>query len=188
MSESSKHTTHYTHDMINDPLSPLSVINCNLAILDVDECKNSPCGSGSLCTNLPGSYSCSCPAGYIGNPTPKEGCIDQDECLTSAVESLCGQSAECVNTPGSYFCQCPAGFTGNPKHKCEGLLLQLAFNCLKLTEPCLQTLTNVPTCAVPILNVSTLLAAIPVSAKMASLAMHSFLPVVQVGRTPFPPN
>lgn len=174
--------------MTNDPLSPLPVIDCNLAILDVDECKNSPCGSGSLCTNLPGSYSCSCPAGYIGNPTPKEGCIDQDECLTSAAESLCGQSAECVNTPGSYFCQCPAGFTGNPKHKCEGLLLQLTFNCLKLTKPCLQTLTNVPTFAGPILNVSTLLAVTHVSAKMASLAMHSFLPVVQVSRTPFSPN
>lgn len=88
-----------------------------LLFADVDECKNNPCGAGSLCTNLPGSYSCSCPPGYLGSPTAKEGCLDEDECLSAV--PLCGQGAQCVNTPGSFFCQCPPGFTGNPKNRCE---------------------------------------------------------------------
>ena len=101
---------------------PLLILNSILIIFtsaDYDECKTNPCGSGSVCTNLPGSYECSCPAGFVGDPTPNEGCVDVDEC---AIGSLCGESAECFNTPGSYFCQCPQGFTGNPKHRCEGIV------------------------------------------------------------------
>ena len=98
--------------------------NVNLTIdsvsTDLDECKNNPCGPESICTNLPGSYSCSCPVGFVENSTTKKGCIDQDECLALNV-SICGQHAECVNTPGSFFCQCPSGFTGNPKIACEGM-------------------------------------------------------------------
>lgn len=104
------------------PVSHSEGICSSLTLLifaDVDECKNNPCGEGSQCTNLPGSYSCSCPSGYVGNPTPKEGCLDLDECLSTAVGQLCGHGAQCVNTPGSFFCQCPSGFTGNPKTGCE---------------------------------------------------------------------
>lgn len=80
----------------------------NTKKLDVDECKANPCGSGALCTNIPGAYECSCPAGYKGNPTPADGCIDIDECTTS-LTPICGIKSNCVNTPGGYFCQCPSG-------------------------------------------------------------------------------
>ena len=159
-------------------------VNCPFhcfARTDVDECKANPCGAGSICTNLPGSYNCSCPAGYIGTPTAQQGCVDQDECLTSPVP-ICGASAECVNTPGSFFCQCPAGFTGNPKVKCEGTCTDLelideqrafrlhSFMLLVLLLSS-QTSTSVQTCVAPIRIVSTQWAAIRANARTASVAM-----------------
>ena len=40
---------------------------------DIDECIASPCGQNARCRNIPGSYTCSCDVGYIGNP-PKTTC------------------------------------------------------------------------------------------------------------------
>lgn len=37
--------------------------------LDMDECSRSkPCGRNALCSNLDGSFRCTCPPGFIGNP------------------------------------------------------------------------------------------------------------------------
>ena len=36
---------------------------------DVNECANSPCGTGGTCTNLENAYSCSCASGYDGGGT-----------------------------------------------------------------------------------------------------------------------
>ena len=34
--------------------------------LDVDECAGSPCKNGAKCSNIHGSYLCSCKAGFTG--------------------------------------------------------------------------------------------------------------------------
>lgn len=40
------------------------------ATLDIDECLDeNVCGRGASCENLPGSFSCSCPPGFTGDPT-----------------------------------------------------------------------------------------------------------------------
>lgn len=88
----------------------------------MDECKENPCGSGAVCTNLPGDYQCSCPSGYKGNPTPEVGCVDVDECSESK-RQICGTNSTCVNILGGYFCQCPQGFTGNPRISCIGKMI-----------------------------------------------------------------
>lgn len=33
-------------------------------LLDINECNSNPCGSGLICTNTEGSYTCGCNAGY----------------------------------------------------------------------------------------------------------------------------
>ena len=37
-----------------------------LSYLDIDECPGSPCKNGATCQNIPGSYLCSCKAGFTG--------------------------------------------------------------------------------------------------------------------------
>lgn len=92
----------------------------NNVFVDLDECRHNPCGAGSQCTNTKGGYTCSCPRGYQGNPTPEAGCVDIDECW--GPKPPCGKGAQCVNTNGGYYCQCPEGYTGNPTSGCVGKL------------------------------------------------------------------
>ncbi|XP_042480435.1 putative wall-associated receptor kinase-like 16 isoform X2 [Macadamia integrifolia] len=43
---------------------------------DINECADSPCISTSVCTNLPGTYKCSCPTGHYGDGKKDgSGCI-----------------------------------------------------------------------------------------------------------------
>ncbi|CAA3024223.1 Serine threonine kinase [Olea europaea subsp. europaea] len=43
---------------------------------DIDECENNPCDENGICTNTPGSFTCSCKHGYTGNGTKEgRGCI-----------------------------------------------------------------------------------------------------------------
>jgi hypothetical protein len=88
-------------------------------------------GFGGTCTNLEGSYSCGCAAGYVGDgadavkynalsgansgfiaplfntaPTDFTGCVDIDECLAQG--GHCHADATCVNIGGSFSCVCPA--------------------------------------------------------------------------------
>lgn len=91
----------------------------------MDECRHNPCGAGSQCTNTKGGYTCSCPRGYQGNPTPEAGCVDIDECW--GPKPPCGKGAQCVNTNGGYYCQCPEGYTGNPTSGCVGKLKQYLY-------------------------------------------------------------
>ena len=72
---------------------------------DVNECRGTPCGIGT-CTNLPGSYTCSCPSGYSFNGTT---CVDIDECRTGDPCGIGG--TRCTNTTGSYTCSCATGYT-----------------------------------------------------------------------------
>uniref|UniRef100_A0A8C5PWP9 EGF containing fibulin extracellular matrix protein 1 n=2 Tax=Leptobrachium leishanense TaxID=445787 RepID=A0A8C5PWP9_9ANUR len=71
---------------------------------DIDECiaGSHNCRADQVCSNLRGSFSCSCPRGYQKRG---EQCIDVDEC---ALSSFCHH--HCVNTLGSFYCQCNHGF------------------------------------------------------------------------------
>ena len=48
-----------------------------LLIIDIDECRSKPCDQ--VCTNRPGSYTCSCRTGYKkinNNPTSRQ-CVSK---------------------------------------------------------------------------------------------------------------
>ncbi|CAM5117752.1 unnamed protein product [Natator depressus] len=84
----------------------------------IDECQGpSPadCGPHANCTNVPGSYSCSCTDGYepsSGNArfthARENTCQDINECHKTP--DICGPRAMCINTNGSYCCECQAGY------------------------------------------------------------------------------
>ncbi|XP_043362778.1 adhesion G protein-coupled receptor E3-like isoform X13 [Dermochelys coriacea] len=85
---------------------------------DIDECRGSSpadCGPHANCTNLPGSYSCSCIHGYETRSgkdkfthARENTCQDIDEC--HKIPNICGPNATCINTNGSYRCECRAGY------------------------------------------------------------------------------
>ena len=61
------------------------------------------------CINAPGSWSCECIPGFVGNSSSGAGneCSDVDECL-SANNGGCQQ--HCHNTDGGHFCSCVPGY------------------------------------------------------------------------------
>jgi len=61
------------------------------------------CAPSAICTNERGSYSCTCPDGWSGDP--RVGCSDENECESEP----CGDQGVCVNTSGSYYCECGPG-------------------------------------------------------------------------------
>ena len=69
--------------------------------VDINECALSFCDYD--CTNLEGSYQCSCRDGYILG-VDGTSCVDYDECSSMP----CGYS--CVNEPGGYRCVCRDGY------------------------------------------------------------------------------
>ena len=80
-----------------------------LLCLDFDECVNKTAECNQICTNVLGSYNCSCNSGYaLQNRTH---CVDIDECVQA--NHGCHINARCANTFGSYSCICNDGFTGN---------------------------------------------------------------------------
>jgi hypothetical protein len=86
---------------------------------DHDECEDQhTCGTGAICTNIPGGHRCECPIGFGGDPYTT-GCVDTDECARSS----CGRDALCRNIPGSFSCACPPGYVGDPFHECTGELV-----------------------------------------------------------------
>ncbi|XP_077867186.1 uncharacterized protein LOC102808671 [Saccoglossus kowalevskii] len=68
---------------------------------DHDECAADMgyCHSSAICTNLPGSFKCSCRMGYRGDGT---SCIDIDECK----QNPCHNHAICTNRDGGFTCSC----------------------------------------------------------------------------------
>ncbi len=105
---------------------------------DINECQESTSGCSQECSNIVGSYVCSCYAGYrltsdrhscigtmnsIGMYKHSRNAIlsitDIDECG----ESISGCAQLCHNTVGSYSCSCDIGYTlGSNNHSCEGTL------------------------------------------------------------------
>lgn len=98
---------------------------------DINECAEVPqrCDLNANCTNLPGSYECTCDRGFTGDGVNCSGivnfsinireshnlnfpCIDIDECQNGH-DDCDRQFGICENTIGSYNCSCKPGFTGD---------------------------------------------------------------------------
>ena len=75
---------------------------------DIDECTIGNGGCDQTCTNLEGSFVCSCDGGYELN-TDGLLCDDVDECLVE--NGGCQQT--CLNVVGDWRCECDPGFTNN---------------------------------------------------------------------------
>jgi len=78
-----------------------------LKCTDIDECAQnpSPCQNGGSCNNLPGNYSCTCTAEYVGT-----NCTDFNQCTQTP--SPCLNGGTCNKIPGNYTCTCPAAYVG----------------------------------------------------------------------------
>ncbi|XP_009863883.1 PREDICTED: LOW QUALITY PROTEIN: fibulin-7, partial [Apaloderma vittatum] len=91
-------------------LKGLSQSKCLSA--DLNECEvykreGGPRLCAHACVNLPGSYRCACPAGYVLLGDGKS-CEDIDECALS--QDNCTRGTTCINTGGGFQCvspQCP---------------------------------------------------------------------------------
>lgn len=93
-------------------------------LTDVNECLSNdargPCQD--TCTNIDGSYKCSCTKipGYKLSPD-NHTCDDINECE----ENNAGCSQICMNTPGSVFCLCNDGFILEENSKiCKGINIE----------------------------------------------------------------
>ena len=116
-------------------------MNCRVpaALSDIDECEgvNHDCDDEtSTCTNVVGSFSCTCNEGYEESLSQERTCvgmvyqffalkllfhnnIDINECFIGT--HTCHYNAACENEIGSYSCFCSAGFIGDGVITCEGL-------------------------------------------------------------------
>jgi len=76
---------------------------------NVDECATADvCGTGATaCTDLPGTFVCTCGAGYAAASPTGAFCQNVNECL--AATNPCGAGA-CTDNPGAYMCTCPFGY------------------------------------------------------------------------------
>uniref|UniRef100_A0A3P8XHJ0 Adhesion G protein-coupled receptor E8 n=1 Tax=Esox lucius TaxID=8010 RepID=A0A3P8XHJ0_ESOLU len=105
----------------------VNTIRCN----NIDECVETPniCGSNSNCTNLPGTYNCSCLEGYApSNPAlafnpSNNPCTVQSEYVNECLDihKACGYYASCTNTPGSHTCTCYTGFQPDGPFNCQDI-------------------------------------------------------------------
>lgn len=72
------------------------MIECQIAIAEVDTCVSSPCLNGGKCVNTKESYRCDCPLGYKGGNCE----IEINECLALP----CYLDSTCVNkVPLNYW-------------------------------------------------------------------------------------
>nr|XP_047124081.1 fibrillin-2-like isoform X4 [Hydra vulgaris] len=96
---------------------------------DINECLSVPnvCYKNSQCTNLIGSFICSCIDGYKFKDY-SSGCVDINECETSCNTP----NTTCINTIGSYECHC--NITGSFYNTTSGLCQDL--NECSSTKPC----------------------------------------------------
>ena len=109
--------------------------------IDVDECDDDPCPDSADCTNVPGSYICSCPLGTVRDSDgvaciqPNE-CDDDDDCpgeqackingdgiakcIDVCASSVCGKNAKCQVEDRRPVCECISGFFGDPNNLAIG--------------------------------------------------------------------
>ncbi len=72
---------------------------------DIDECATNNGGCAQVCTNEPGTFTCSCSTGFTIDGDGFS-CNDNDECATN--NGGCAQM--CTNTSGSFECACATGY------------------------------------------------------------------------------
>ncbi|QSQ17940.1 FG-GAP-like repeat-containing protein [Myxococcus landrumensis] len=84
---------------------------------DIDECAagTDNCNENATCTNIGGSFTCACNAGYEGDGVT---CTNIDECATSP----CLNGGTCIDGVGSYTCKCAPTYEGNNCQSCSGTL------------------------------------------------------------------
>ncbi|GCC38047.1 uncharacterized protein [Chiloscyllium punctatum] len=83
--------------------------------VDINECWEIPNSQQTCewhCFNVPGSFHCICPRGYVLNADMYH-CEDINECSYNNG----GCSHLCINTNSRYRCECPEGYTVNPYDK-----------------------------------------------------------------------
>lgn len=105
----------------------------NFTTTDINECGIINGGCDQTCTNIIGSYTCSCQSGFVLN-NDNHNCtgihqlllmwnyyeflLDINECLINNG----GCHHNCSNSIGSYTCQCNDGFTStNNGEQCTGM-------------------------------------------------------------------
>ncbi|KAM9127885.1 sushi, nidogen and EGF-like domain-containing protein 1 isoform 3-T3 [Pangshura tecta] len=81
---------------------------------EIDECQSDPCKNGGTCKDLPGSFACHCPNGFVGIQCETE--------VDACVSAPCRNGGDCENYGGSYLCVCPEGFFG--------------YHCETASDPC----------------------------------------------------
>lgn len=98
---------------------------------ELNPCTPSPCGHNAVCKEQNGAGSCTCIAGYYGNPY--EGC--RPECVTNAecpshkaciqnkcqdpCPGTCGSNALCHVISHNPTCTCIEGYTGDATKYCH---------------------------------------------------------------------
>ena len=71
------------------------------------------CDESATCTNLPGTFNCSCNVGFADDNGDGTVCRDFDECNGEGDGNECHDDAECFNFDGFYNCSCLEGFYGD---------------------------------------------------------------------------
>lgn len=109
-------------------------VETSLGCEDYDECKGQPCHKTAICKNVPGSYTCTCPTGKVGNPSSDPGCSLPDQCQrdSQCADNLtckkgkckdpceakpCGTKATCGVLKHKVQCSCPPGHLGDAYDK-----------------------------------------------------------------------
>lgn len=92
-------------------------------------CQPSPCGLNSFCRVINNQASCSCLAGFVGQPPNcKAECISNSDCALNLAcknkkcvnpcRGSCGANAECHVISHASMCTCSEGYTGDPFTQC----------------------------------------------------------------------
>ena len=88
---------------------------CDNKGLCVNPCQQiGVCGRNAQCSPRNHRPKCSCPTGFVGNPSVR--CKrDKNRCKPNP----CGKNARCIDLVGTFECKCDAGCTGNPRFGCK---------------------------------------------------------------------
>ena len=74
---------------------------------DENECLASPCGPNAQCQNIPGSFQCTCNAGFLGNP-PESACKGRNGsavfCIMMCVRLFLINCVPFILSPVFVFC------------------------------------------------------------------------------------
>lgn len=106
-------------------------IDTYFSFLDINECLDlTSCDVNADCTNINGSFSCSCKPGYTGDG---KTCTDIIDCVENRDDPgyPCNKrnTQKCTDVAGGYACECLAGFQGKDTYIVYlDLLLLLFFN------------------------------------------------------------